>query len=43
MLLSFVDVFRWTALVAFASGALVWLFHRVSHRDDGSVHVHAVH
>lgn len=36
MLLSFVDVFRWTALVAFASGAMVWLFHKVN-RHDGSV------
>jgi DHA2 family multidrug resistance protein len=43
MLLSFIDVFRWTALVAFASAAVVWLFHRVSHREDGSVQVHSGH
>jgi DHA2 family multidrug resistance protein len=29
MLWSFVDVFRWTALIAFAAGGLVWLFRRV--------------
>ena len=37
LLLSFVDVFRYTALVAFASAIVVWLFHKVSHRADGSV------
>jgi DHA2 family multidrug resistance protein len=31
MLWSFVDVFRWTALIAFAAGGLVWLFTRVRH------------
>jgi len=41
LLLSFIDVLRWTALVAFASAAMVWLFHRVSHREDGSVKVHS--
>jgi MFS transporter, DHA2 family, multidrug resistance protein len=39
MLLSFVDVFRWTALVVFASGLVVWFFRRVTHRADGSVQV----
>jgi DHA2 family multidrug resistance protein len=39
MLLSFVDIFRWTALVAFASAIVVWLFHKVSHRADGSVQI----
>jgi DHA2 family multidrug resistance protein len=39
LLLSFVDVFRWTAVVVFASGLMVWLFHKVTHRADGSVHV----
>ncbi|HEX4005154.1 MAG TPA: DHA2 family efflux MFS transporter permease subunit [Acidobacteriaceae bacterium] len=29
MLWSFVDVFRWTALIAFAAGGMVWLFRRV--------------
>jgi DHA2 family multidrug resistance protein len=39
MLLSFVDIFRWTAVVAFASAIVVWLFHKVSHGADGSVQV----
>ncbi len=43
LLLSFVDIFRWTALVAFASAAVVWLFHRVSHGEDGTVKVHSGH
>ena len=43
MLLSFVDVFRYTALVVFASGLMVWLFHKVTHHDDGSVQVHSGH
>jgi len=43
MLLSFMDVFRWTALVAFASAVMVWLFHKVTHHDDGSVQVHSGH
>ncbi len=43
MLLSFMDVFRWTALVAFASAVMVWLFHKVTHHDDGSVQVHSAH
>ena len=40
LLWGFVDVFRWTALVAFAAGLVVWLFRRISHGDDGSVKVH---
>jgi DHA2 family multidrug resistance protein len=43
MLLSFIDVFRWTALVAFASAVVVWLFHKVTHHEDGSVKVHSGH
>jgi DHA2 family multidrug resistance protein len=43
LLLSFMDVFRWTALVAFASAVMVWLFHKVTHHDDGSVQVHSAH
>ena len=43
MLLSFIDVLRWTALVAFASARAVWLFLRISHRLDGSIKVHAGH
>jgi len=43
MLLSFIDVFRWTALVAFASAAVVWLFRKVTHNRDGSVKVHSGH
>jgi len=43
MLLSFMDVFRWTALVAFVSAVMVWLFHKVTHHDDGSVQVHSAH
>jgi DHA2 family multidrug resistance protein len=40
MLLSFIDVFRWTALVAFLCAIVGWLFHKVTHREDGSVKVH---
>jgi DHA2 family multidrug resistance protein len=43
MLLSFMDVFRWTALVALASAVMVWLFHKVTHHADGSVQVHSAH
>jgi DHA2 family multidrug resistance protein len=43
MLLSFVDVFRWTAVVAFVSAAVVWLFRKVTHHKDGSVQVHTGH
>jgi DHA2 family multidrug resistance protein len=39
MLWAFVDVFRWTALIAFAAGGMVWLFRRVRHEEDGSVSV----
>jgi DHA2 family multidrug resistance protein len=39
MLWAFVDVFRWTALIAFAAGGMVWLFQRITHEDDGSVSV----
>ena len=40
LLWGFVDIFRWTALVSFAAGCMVWLFRRVSHRADGSVREH---
>lgn len=40
LLWAFVDVFRWIALIAFASAALVWLFRKVTHEPDGSVTVH---
>jgi DHA2 family multidrug resistance protein len=40
LLWGFVDVFRWTAVVAFAAGLVVWSFRRISHADDGSVKVH---
>jgi DHA2 family multidrug resistance protein len=40
LLWSFVDVFRWTALVAFGAGLVVWLLRRITHGDDGSVKVH---
>ncbi|MGA1981748.1 MAG: DHA2 family efflux MFS transporter permease subunit [Acidobacteriaceae bacterium] len=43
MLLSFIDVFRWTALVAFTCAIVGWLFHKVTHRGDGSVKVHSGH
>jgi hypothetical protein len=43
MLLSFIDVFRWTALVAFTCAIVGWLFHKVTHRVDGSVKVHSGH
>jgi DHA2 family multidrug resistance protein len=31
MLWAFVDVFRWTALIAFGAAGMVWLFERVRH------------
>ncbi|HEX4310922.1 MAG TPA: DHA2 family efflux MFS transporter permease subunit [Acidobacteriaceae bacterium] len=37
---SFVDIFRWTALVAFTAAGLAWLFRRISARADGSVQMH---
>ena len=40
MLWSFVDIFRWTALVAFAAGVMAWLFRRMSAHADGSVQLH---
>ena len=40
LLWGFVDIFRWTALVTFSAGCMVWLFRRVSHQPDGSVRVH---
>jgi len=40
MLWSFVDVFRWTALVTFAAACMVLLFRKISHQDDGSVRTH---
>jgi DHA2 family multidrug resistance protein len=40
LLWGFVDIFRWTALVAFSAGFMVWLFRRVSHQADGSVKEH---
>lgn len=40
LLLAYVDVFRWIALVTFAAGSAVWLFRRISHGADGSVRVH---
>jgi DHA2 family multidrug resistance protein len=40
LLWGFVDIFRWTALVAFSAGCMVWLFRRVSHQADGSVKEH---
>lgn len=39
LLLAYVDVFRWIAVVTFAAGSAVWLFRRISHGDDGSVRV----
>ena len=43
LLLSFIDIFRWTALVALASALVVWFFHKVTHHQDGSVQVHSGH
>jgi DHA2 family multidrug resistance protein len=40
LLWGFVDIFRWTALVAFAAGCMAWLFRRVTHEADGSVKEH---
>ena len=36
MLLSFVDVFRWSALVTVACAALAWLYRRITHHDHGT-------
>jgi DHA2 family multidrug resistance protein len=35
VLLSFIDVFRWSALVTVACAALAWLYRRVTHHDHG--------
>jgi DHA2 family multidrug resistance protein len=40
LLWGFVDIFRWTALVSFTAGCMVWLFRRISHEADGSVKEH---
>jgi MFS transporter, DHA2 family, multidrug resistance protein len=40
LLLSFIDVLRWTAVVAFASAVMVWLFQKMTHSKDGSVQLH---
>jgi MFS transporter, DHA2 family, multidrug resistance protein len=40
LLWSFVDIFRWIALVAFAAALLAWLFRRISAHADGSVQMH---
>jgi hypothetical protein len=40
LLWSFVDIFRWIALVAFAAALLASLFRRISARADGSVQLH---
>jgi DHA2 family multidrug resistance protein len=40
LLWSFVDIFRWTALLAFLAAIMVWLFQRVSDKADGSVQLH---
>jgi len=40
LLWGFVDIFRWTALVAFVAGCMAWLFRRVTHEADGSVKEH---
>lgn len=34
LLLAFIDVFRWTALLAIIASALTWLFHKVIHSKD---------
>ena len=43
LLLSFIDVLRWTAWMIFASAAAAWLFHKVTHHEDGSVKIHSGH
>jgi MFS transporter, DHA2 family, multidrug resistance protein len=40
LLWSFVDIFRWIALVALAAALLASLFRRISARADGSVQLH---
>jgi len=39
LLWAFVDVFRWTALVAVLAACLVWFFRRIRHGEDGGVKV----
>jgi MFS transporter, DHA2 family, multidrug resistance protein len=34
LLWSFVDVFRWTALLTFMAGGLVWLFPKITHKKS---------
>jgi len=35
LLLSFIDIFRWSAVVAGVAALLGWLFHKVRHQHDG--------
>jgi hypothetical protein len=43
MLLSFVDVFRWTAVSIFSAAAMVWLFHKVKPHAEGAAKVGVGH
>ena len=41
LLWSFIDVFRWTALLSFLAALMVWRFQKVVHKkDDSSVQLH---
>jgi DHA2 family multidrug resistance protein len=35
LLLSFIDIFRWSALVSAVAAALGWLFHRMAPHHEG--------
>lgn len=36
LLWAFIDVFRWTALIAFLAAIVTWLFRKVTYREDRS-------
>jgi len=36
LLLSFIDIFRWSAIIAGAAAILGWLFRKVKHHDDAA-------
>ncbi len=40
LLWSFIDVFRWTALLSFLAALWVWRFQKITHRKDDSGQLH---
>jgi DHA2 family multidrug resistance protein len=40
LLWSFIDVFRWTALLAFLSALMVWPFRKITHKKEETVQLH---